>query len=319
MEVQGASHGAPSARWITALALLCAPAWADEVGSVNRSPAGIAVAPAPATGDTGRLLAGHAYFRSALLNSPFVTPSVQLQVEGASATTRVSGAEADLKSSGVSPSLTLQADLWGAGLELYAGLAAIAGSDSYSALVQGANLMTSFSATVKVPALRRGRWILSPFFTAARINQSSFSPLNAAAQAILTKAASASFLATSTTTQLQPGLATAWTLGPSLGVTAELSRVFAATTQGTTSQDDGVWRAGLGVSALLQGLVGVPVGMTLSARNDWNVRAGASSSPILGVGLVEASRRNFNFGLEATRLMAETPSLSFIVSMAYYY
>ncbi len=283
---------------------------ANSMESANRSPTGVR---------NGRLLAGHTYFRSALLNSPFVTHSVQLQVEGASATTRVAGAEADLKSLGISPSLNLQFELWGAGLELNAGLAAIVGSDSYSALVQGANLLTSYTATLKVPAFRRGQWLMSPFLAAGRINQGSFSPLNAAAQAILTKAASANFVSTAASLQIQPGLVTAWTLSPSLGMTAELSRVFASTSQGSNVQDDGVWRAGLGISAQLQEVIGIPLGATLSARNDWAIRAGADSAPLLGIGLIEASRRSFNFGLEATRLMTETPSLSLILSMAYYY
>ena len=99
----------------------------------------------------------------------------------------------------------------------------------------------------------------------------------------------------------------------------DFRQYFANTTIGADTIDDGSVRAGVAVSSNLRPLLSIPVGLTAAYRNDWPTRSGGESTPIYEFGIFEMLRPDFNFGVEMTRLITTSPTISVLLSLTYYY
>ncbi len=269
---------------------------------------------------SSRYLSGHHFLMSALVPTAFSAPYVRSSLEGAFATIHVNGMESDIKAAGLTPSFTGQFRVGDIGFEFGIDASEIFGADGYSALVLGANYSYGISGTIRIPVLKEDWLALTPTIGIRSQSGGSFSPLNAVAQSIMTKAEAADFLSSTSTFQLKPGLLAAAALSPTFGISAELSRVFSNTTSSDLPKiDDGSIRAGIALSTNFQPELGLPIGFLAAYRNDWPIRPDIENTSIYELGIFEMLNQDFNFGIEMTRLVTSTPSISFLLSLTYYY
>lgn len=311
--------------WVSLAVALCVEAWLANLSLAMpmKSPANRTLPDkirlTPTVRYSARELGGHSFLKSTLVPMPFTTPYITSSLEGAFATIHVEGAESDLKAAGLTPSFAGQFQISDLAIELGISVSEIVGVDDYSALVLGANFSYNISGSIRLPVFQNQRWVVTPSLTYASIKGGSFSPINAVASTIMTKAEASNFLTSISTTLLQPGLLGAVTLSPTFGLTGEISYILAKATSGAEITDEDSIRAGLALSMNLQPTLGIPVGLVTAFRNDWPTKPEAESTPIYEIGVFEMFRSNFNFGVEMTKLVTTTPTMSVLLSMTYYY
>lgn len=284
--------------------------------SASRKP----VPKTPTLYEDDRTLAGHSYFRNGVLAFPFVAPYINSSLESALATFNVPGADQELKTVGLSPSVTGQMKFGKVGIEAGAQLSELFGADSYTAYVVGATFTYGFNGALRYEAVRERKFAITPALFYSYENGMGFSPLSAADAAIDSpETARASNLLEKTSLQeIRPSLLGAYTISPVVGLSGEVGINFDQNKTGDQSQSSKFLRAGIGADANFTPYH-VPVGAAAFFRDEVSLGSSQSPSPILGAGVYEMFHRSFNFGLEVSRLMTSTPTLSILLSLTAYY
>jgi hypothetical protein len=109
----------------------------------------------------------------------------------------------------------------------------------------------------------------------------------------------------------------AFGFSPFLGGIVEVGRIFAPSREAT---EQGQYVFGAGLSANFQALnPKLPLGATLSLRSDLPTETTAKPSHTASFGLYEMFSEKFNLGVEYARLLQNTPSQEFVLSMTFFY
>lgn len=268
-----------------------------------------------------RYLNGHIFLRNNLLSYPFVTPYMNSTLEVAMAKIQIAGAKQDIKSIGLSPSINGQFRIWNFGIEFGGQFSEIFGANSYSAYVLGAAIDYGYSARAKYALYRDDLVVITPSLFYGFDKGRSFSPLDVVARAVESPedASTKNIIQKTTTRQLRPSLLTALAVSPLLGFTGELGMTFQSYTDSTPVDSKSI-RLGISAETNLSPDTGIPLGTALFFRNDipWKAKD-QSATPILGLGIYEMVGRSFNFGLEFSRLMRSSSSLSVLLGITGYY
>lgn len=274
----------------------------------------------PALYEDDRTLAGHSYFRNGVLAFPFVAPYINSSLESALASFNVPGADQELKTVGLSPSVTGQMKFGKVGIEAGAQLSELFGADSYTAYVVGATFTYGFNGALRYEAVRDRKFAITPALFYSYENGMGFSPLSAADAAINSPetARAANLLEKTSLQEIRPSLLGAYTISPVVGLSGEVGINFDQNKTGDQSQSSKFLRAGIGADANFTPYH-VPVGAAAFFRDEVSLGSSQSPSPILGAGVYEMFHQSFNFGLEVSRLMTSTPTLSILLSLTAYY
>ncbi len=270
--------------------------------------------------ESDRILVGHRFLRNGVLDFPFTSPYINSSLAASMATISVAGAAQDIKSVGLSPTVTGQFDIAGVGVEIGTQLSELFGSDSYSAYVLGAGLDYGFSGGLRFPMIREDSWVLTPAVFYTWDKGLSFSPLAAADNAINdpSQAIGSNLISRSNSHQLRPSLLGAYAASAIVGLTGEIGLGFNYSTLSSPSTYN-VVRLGFGIDLDMASSLGVPIGISGFYRNDVPLKTTNTASPLVGAGLYEMVNKNFNFGIEATKLITNTPTLSLLLTLTAYY
>jgi hypothetical protein len=198
----------------------------------------------------------------------------------------------------------------------------IFGADAYSAYVLGAALDYGFNAGIRFPLIREKSWVLTPAIFYTWDKGLAFSPLTVADNAINSPnptSLGSNLLSNSFSHQIRPSLLAAYAINSIVGLTGEVGLAFTYSSL-YTPVNAKIARIGAGIDLDMASSLGVPIGLAGFFRNDVPVQSpGITASPLAGAGIYEMINKNFNFGIESTRLITNTPTLSVLLSLTAYY